>query len=89
MAEQPQTCDAVDELDYGIWFECELLPGHAGDHQILHTWQNKPTGPELAPTRNKLLPEGWAKTLGDAYTRRLLAQPVEPRTLVINRDLEG
>lgn len=89
--DKPQICGAVDELDYGIWFECELLPGHAGDHQTLHTWQNEPYGPKPAPTapRSKFVPDAWAKTIEEAWLRTLLARPVEPCGLVVNRDLEG
>lgn len=89
MADKPQICGAVDEIDYGVWFECELPPHHSGDHQTLHTWQNEPHGPKPHPALNTWLRPYWAKALEQAYTRHLLMRPVEPRTLVVNRDLEG
>jgi hypothetical protein len=82
--EQPQVCGAVNELDYGIWFECELLPGHAGDHQILHTWQNEPHGPKPPPTppKSRLLPNNWADALEEALVRSL-TQAIELGALVM------
>ncbi len=45
----PRPCGAVDDIDYGVWFECELSPGHPGDHQGIHYWENQPHGPALPP----------------------------------------
>lgn len=90
MADKRRLCGAIDEIEYGVWFECELPMHHPGDeHQAVHVWQNKPHGPEPHPALNAWLRPLWAKALEQAYTRQLLVRPVEPRTLVANRDGEG
>lgn len=63
--DEPQICGAVDEIDYGVWFECGLRPGHAGDHEDLHRWANEPHGPKPAPkaAANSFLPAAWAEEI--------------------------
>lgn len=74
MTDEQQICGAVDEIDYGVWFECELLPGHAGDHQTLHTWQNEPHGPKLPPAPNRFLLPLWGDSLMTAYAAMINQQ---------------
>lgn len=99
--DERQLCGAIDKIDYGVWFECELLPGHAGDHQTLHVWQNEPHGPKPPPAPNRFQQALWGEQLHTAYTRMLEQQLVaalegspfvNPGTAVrqiVNRDLEG
>lgn len=64
-SQEPQTCGAVDELDYAVWFECGLRPGHAGDHEATHYWENRPHGP-LRPPKPA---EPGRRSLADAYAQ--------------------
>ena len=64
-AEEPQRCGAIDEPAYGVWFECGLPPGHAGDHEDIHYWTNEPHGP-ARPPRPGSGPTQW---LSDAYAQ--------------------
>lgn len=100
MADDPQLCGAVDEIDYGVWFECGLRPGHAGDHEDVHRWQNEPHGPKPAPKvpRNRFVPASWAEELVESMLSQLanaaaLGSPFvntdSVALQVVNRDWEG
>lgn len=73
MSEQRQICGAEDELEF-IGFVCELAPGHAGEHESVYYWVNKPHGPKVAPMPNRLLPQIWAESLYEAQRRMAMQQ---------------
>ena len=64
-------CGAVDEIDYGVWFECGLRPHHAGDHEDVHRWTNEPHGPKQWKPAH-----GWVQSLHQAY-KQSAAQMLE------------
>ena len=73
---EPQICGADSEPAYGVWFECELLPGHAGEHEGTYTWTNEPHGPKLPPTSNRFAAAQWAESLHAAYAKMINQQLV-------------
>ena len=73
-ADKPQICGAIDEPEYSLWFECELPPGHAGDHEGTYTWTNEPHGPKPPPTPNRFVSAAWAESLQTAYAKMISQQ---------------
>jgi len=45
--DEQQLCGATTDIDWQTTFECELPPGHAGDHEMTYAWSNEPIGPKL------------------------------------------
>lgn len=80
MSDGEQICGAEDELEYGVWFECELRPGHAGDHQAVHQWANEPHGPkQWRPAHQWVQP---LQQVADQAAARLLELAISGSPLV-------
>lgn len=69
-APEPQLCGADTSPEYSLWFECGLLPGHAGDHEGTYMWPNEPHGPAL-PSKPPTPQTQWLQAV---YENLLAAQ---------------
>lgn len=76
MTDDEQICGAVVDLVHGVWFECGLRPGHAGDHEDVHRWANEPHGPKPAPRDVPTwATSGWAKMLERQLLKTVVVDP--------------
>jgi len=82
---ETQLCGATISVDCCTDFECELAPGHAGDHQLTFTWENEPYGPKLPPkplTPQQQARQEWAMAMYGKMIERVL----KPTPLVLGAE---